>query len=117
MSDIDRRDLPLSDYDHLPAGALRDRVRSLTEGEVRQLLDYEQEHAARAPIITALSARLEELAAGATPSSGTHETRPEQPPAPSAGSPVTPATSPEPIHPPPHGVPGSPGKPKGNRAR
>lgn len=108
-------DVPLADYDHLPIGPLRDRIRSLTDDEVRRLLDYEREHANRAPVISVLVSRLEQLEQGAEPSGGDQDVRPEQPGPGRSGSPVTPATSPEPIHPPPHGHPGTPGKPKGDR--
>ncbi|HEX9041074.1 MAG TPA: hypothetical protein VF838_08590 [Trebonia sp.] len=46
-----RGGLPLPDYDHLPATAVGQRIRSLTSGQLRQLLDYEREHANR-PAIT-----------------------------------------------------------------
>lgn len=115
MNDSERGEMPLADYDHLPIGPLKDRVRSLSGEEVRRLLDYEREHANRTPVTSVLISRLEQLEDGAEPSGGGHDARSEQPSPRRGGSPVTPATSPEPIHPPPHGHPGTPGKPKGDR--
>ncbi|WP_158894445.1 hypothetical protein [Amycolatopsis anabasis] len=115
MPPDERGELPRADYDHLPIPALRDRIRSLTADEVRQLLDYEGAHANRAPALTVLRARLNQLDEGATPSPGDQDIRPEQPAPRRSGSPVTPATAAEPMHPPPHGVAGQPGKPKGDR--
>ncbi|WP_199433046.1 hypothetical protein [Qaidamihabitans albus] len=116
MTEPAREELPLADYDHLPVGSLRDRIRSLTAGEVRQLLDYERAHGDRAPVTTTLETRLEQLEQGAEPSpGGDQETRPEQSAPTRHGSPVSPASSAEPIHPPPKGVAGQPGKPKGDR--
>lgn len=115
MADPDRKTLPLPDYDHLPLSGLESRIRSLTEDEIEELLSYERSHADRVPVIELLTARLEQLRAGAEPTSGDPEAlRPEQG-ARQAGSPVSPATSPEPHHPPPHGTPDQPGKPKANR--
>ncbi|PRX45956.1 hypothetical protein B0I33_108103 [Prauserella shujinwangii] len=116
MAETAREELPLADYDHLPVPALRDRIRSLTADEVRQVLDYERAHADRAPVVTTLENRLEQLEQGAEPSpGGDQETRPDQPGPTRHGSPVSPDSAAEPIHPPPKGVAGQPGKPKGNR--
>jgi hypothetical protein len=115
MADPGRGTLPLPDYDHLPVGSLESRIRALTADEVEQLLAYEREHAGRTPVTELLTARLEQLHAGAEPTSGdTTGLRPEEGRS-SAGSPVSPATSPEPSSPPPHGTPDQRGKPKGNR--
>lgn len=113
----ERGGLPLPDYDHLSLPALGDRVRALPEDDVRRLIAYEEEHAARVPALEVLRARLAQLESGAEPSQGTGaEPRPEQAPPPAGGSPVTPATQGEPSNPPPHGVPQHPGdgKPKGD---
>ncbi|MEU2876527.1 hypothetical protein [Streptomyces sp. NPDC007070] len=113
--DPGRSTLPLPDYDHLPLGALEGRVRSLSAGEVEELLAFERTHADRLPVTEVLTARLEQLKSGAEPRGGDPTAlRPEQGGT-RAGSPVTPATSPQPSSPPPHGTPDQRGKPKGNR--
>ncbi|MBZ9641568.1 MULTISPECIES: hypothetical protein [unclassified Streptomyces] len=115
MADPGRNTLPLPDYDHLPIGGLEARVRSLTAEEVEELLAYERTHADRVPVTELLTARLEQLKAGAEPTSGDPAAlRPEQGEG-HTGSPVSPATSPEPFGPPPHGTPDQRGKPKGDR--
>ena len=115
MADSGRSTLPLPDYDHLPLGALGSRVRSLTAEEVEELLAYERAHADRLPVTEVLTARLEQLEAGAQPTQGDPAAlRPEQAEG-HAGSPVSPATSPQPSSPPPHGTPDQRGKPKGDR--
>lgn len=111
----DRDTLPLPDYDHLPLGALESRVRSLTVEQVEELLAYERTHADRLPVTEVLTARLEQLQAGAEPTRGDPAAlRPEQGES-RAGSPVTPVTSPDPFGAPPHGTPDQRGKPKGDR--
>ncbi|MBC2906460.1 hypothetical protein [Streptomyces cupreus] len=111
----DRDTLPLPDYDHLPIGGLESRVRSLTADEVEELLAYERSHADRLPVTEVLATRLEQLRAGAEPTSGDPGAiRPEQ----TEGhkeSPVSPVTSRQPFSPPPHGTPDQRGKPKGDR--
>jgi hypothetical protein len=62
--------LPIPDYDHLPIGSLFHRIRSLDDGQLQQLLAYEQAHAARLPVIQALTVRGEQLQDGAQPSGG-----------------------------------------------
>ncbi|WP_128429709.1 hypothetical protein [Streptomyces cyaneus] len=116
MADHARDTLPLPDYDHLPIGGLKSRVRSLTAEEVEELVAYERSHADRLPVTELLAARLEQLQAGAEPTSGDPGAlRPEQS-ARHAGSPVSPATSAQPFGPPPHGTPDQRGKPKSDRA-
>ncbi|MER8007547.1 hypothetical protein [Streptomyces sp. NPDC094149] len=115
MTDPARSTLPLPDYDHLPLGGLESRVRSLTADEVDALLTYERSHADRLPVTEVLSARLEQLRAGAEPTGGDPTAlRPEQHGR-TTGSPVSPATSPQPSSAPPHGTPDQRGKPKGDR--
>lgn len=115
MADPGRDTLPLPDYDHLPLGGLESRVRSLTVEEVEELLAYERTHADRLPITEVLTARLEQLRAGAEPTSGDPGAlRPEQSEG-HGGSPVSPATSSQPFSPPPHGTPDQRGKPKGDQ--
>ncbi|RZB18966.1 hypothetical protein StrepF001_08535 [Streptomyces sp. F001] len=115
MAGPGRSTLPLPDYDHLPIGGLEARVRSLTAEEVEELLAHERTHADRVPVTELLTARLEQLKAGAEPTYGDPAAlRPEQGEG-RTGSPVSPATSPEPFGPPPHGTPDQRGKPKGDR--
>ncbi len=115
MADPARNTLPLPDYDHLPIGGLESRVRSLTADEVEELLAYERSHADRRAVTELLAARLEQLHAGAEPTSGDPGAlRPEQAEG-QAASPVSPATSAQPFSPPPHGTPDQRGKPKGDR--
>lgn len=115
MADPARDALPLPDYDHLPTGSLESRVRSLGADEVEELLAYERSHADRRPVTEVLAARLEQLRAGAVPTSGDPGAlRPEQGQG-RGGSPVSPATSPQPFGAPPHGTPDQRGKPKGDR--
>lgn len=106
--------LPLPDYDHLPVGTLRHRIRSLSAAELDELLAFEREHANRAPVTTILTARLGELAEGATPSGGDQSRRPETVAGPGPESERPPPVA-APVHPPPHGEPAQPAKPKGNR--
>ncbi|GGP98184.1 hypothetical protein [Streptomyces griseomycini] len=115
MTDPARNTLPLPGYDHLPIGGPESRIRSLSAGEVEEILVHERSHADRFPVTELLTARLERLRAGAEPTSGDPGApRPEQG-AGRTGSPVSPATSPQPFSPPPHGTPDRFGKPKGDR--
>ncbi|WP_175409634.1 hypothetical protein [Streptomyces sp. TRM64462] len=116
MSTSERGDLPLPDYDHLPAGALEHRIRSLRAEELDRLLHYEHEHADRHPVVQLLATRKRQLSEGAAPSGGDPAAfRPEQAERARGGSAVSPATSPQPSSPPPHGTPDQRGKPKGDR--
>ncbi|MBE8470288.1 hypothetical protein [Streptomyces justiciae] len=115
MADGGRSALPLPDYDHLPIGGLESRVRSLAPEEVETLLSYERTHADRLPVTELLTARLEQLEAGAEPTSGDPQALRPEARAGRHGSPVSPTTSPEPHNPPPHGTPDQRGRPKGDR--
>jgi hypothetical protein len=113
-----RKDLPISDYDELTEGALRERVRGLTEQQLRQLLDYETEHAKRPAVTAVLSTRLDDLAHGAKPPIDSAATNPGQPGrgrTTAGGSGVSPSTAAPPTSPPPHGNPAQSAQPKGNR--
>ncbi len=82
---------------------------------MEELLAYERMHADRLPVTELLGARLEQLQAGAEPTSGEPGAlRPEQREG-QNDSPVSPATAAEPFGPPPHGTPDQRGKPKGDR--
>jgi hypothetical protein len=110
------RDLPIPDYDHLALGDLAGRVRSLERPQLEQLIAFEEEHGARAPVLQVLHARRDQLAAGAQPSSG-DPTPPGTPAsvAPSSAtgdSKVGTATTGPPINPPSHGTPTNPAQPR-----
>ena len=55
------KELPLPDYDHIPAGTLPSRISGLEEGDVAQLITYEKAHGNRLPILTILEKRLHDL--------------------------------------------------------
>ncbi|GGP54892.1 hypothetical protein [Saccharothrix coeruleofusca] len=96
-------ELPIPDYDQIPLGDLRHRVRSLSEQELRGVLEHEREHGNRAPVLQVLTARLEELEGGAEPSGGDPRNAPEVAGA-SGVPPVSPEHSPEDNTPLRHGV-------------
>lgn len=95
--------LPLTDYDQLPLGDLKHRIRSLTEEELERVRDHEREHGNRAPVLPVITARLEELAGGAEPAPGDQRNAPPVSGA-AGGSPVSPAHSPDGNTPLRHGV-------------
>ncbi|MHA6793644.1 hypothetical protein ACVGVM_09030 [Pseudonocardia bannensis] len=90
---IDRDQLPIPDYDHLPLEGLKHRIRMLTADQLRALLEYEREHAHRLPVIQVFQERLRALESGeARPSDGSPwDVQAEHPPPPSGGSPANPA--------------------------
>ena len=63
------RQLPVPDYDHLPAASLQHRIRSLGEDELHQLLSYEEKHGRRTVVMELLNARLAQLRSGDQPTS------------------------------------------------
>lgn len=96
-------ELPLPDYDQLPLGDLRHRVRSLDERQLSAVIEHERAHGDRVPVLEILQARLTELQDGAEPSPGD----PARAPGVSGGhggSAVQPATAAEPNTPLRHGV-------------
>jgi hypothetical protein len=115
MTAPDHSRLPLRDYDHLPLASLAQRIRSLTADQLSQLLGYEREHANRPAAVQIFERRLDELAAGQAPTGGVQQSGPDRPEAPSGGSRVSPETAGPGVHPPPHGNPAQPGKPKADR--
>lgn len=102
--------LPLPDFDELPLGALGHRIRSLTEDELRQLLEHERAHAARVPVTELLTGRLDELQRGAVPSPGAEKDPNDVPGHTPSGSKVTPEGPAEPGRPSPPGTRSSTGK-------
>jgi hypothetical protein len=111
----DHHDLPLCDYDHLPLPSVAERIRPLSAEEITELLQYERAHAHRPLAIQIFRHRLDELGHGAQPTAGRQQRGPDYPPSPHETSPVSPRTAAPPMHPPPHGDPAQPGKPKGDR--
>lgn len=104
MPKMNRAELPLPDYDHLPLEALRHRVRPLGEDDVRDLIAFEEEHGRRLPVLEVLRTRLESLKQGAEPSSGSAQGR-----RPEMGSPKrTGSAVPEQTAPPRHDLPPPP---------
>jgi hypothetical protein len=63
-------ELPLPDYDQLPLGELRHRIRALDEPALRALFEHETQHGNRVPVLEVLHGRLRELTHGAEPSGG-----------------------------------------------
>ena len=110
MTDAVQRDqLPIPDFDHLPVTGLGHRIRSLAPSEIEVLLAYERAHADRLPVVQVLQVRLDELAGGASPSDGDAGARaPELAPPPSGTGPVDPSTTAPRVAPPSHGVPTNP---------
>jgi hypothetical protein len=93
----------LPNYDQLPLGTLRHRIRALDEQRLRDLIAYEEAHAARRHVLEMLRVRLRQLAEGAEPSDGTQEVTPEVSGVP-RDSRVRPETGAEPTTPLRHGV-------------
>ena len=109
----ERDDLPLPDYDHLPVGSLISRIRTLDTGGLQTLLEYEQGHANRIQVVSAMQNRLNGLKEGAQPSGGDPAAVGADAPPPAAGgSPVSEATSGPPMNPPSHGDPTNPAQPR-----
>lgn len=96
-------DFPIKDYDQLSGNDLRHRVRSLSHGELRQVLDHEREHANRVQVVQLLTARLDELSDGAQPADGDQRNAPGATDTPTT-PPISPARSPDDRTPLRHGV-------------
>ncbi|MEU3192801.1 hypothetical protein ABZ686_19690 [Streptomyces sp. NPDC006992] len=104
MSASQDKPLPLPDFDQLPAGAVEHRIRPLSGEDVQRLLDHERAHANRTQVVHFLTARLDELAAGAEPTGGDPQgERPERSDGASGRSPAAPDTAAEPSEPLRHG--------------
>lgn len=117
MVQPEHSDLPLRDYDHLPVSAVAQRIRSLTDGQLGQLLDYERAHAGRPAVVQVMQVRLAELQAGAEPTGGRQQTGPDWPRSAATERPADSAPTSEgpPSFPPPHGNPAQPARPKANK--
>ncbi|UGT61622.1 hypothetical protein [Nocardia asteroides] len=96
-------DLPIPDFDQLPAGDLKHRIRALELPQLHTLIAHERDHAQRTGILELLEARREQLAGGAEPSTG-DPAAVAAPEGASGTSPVQPATAAEPGTPLRHGV-------------
>lgn len=107
-------ELPLPDYDNLPVGSIESRIRTLGEQGVRQLYDYEKEHANRVQVVQILQNRLVALDTGeAEPSGGDPDAvAPEAGSAPAGGSSASPANEGPVQNPPSQGVPTNPAQPR-----
>ncbi len=57
--------LPLANYDELSLASLRGRLRTLDAAQLRQLVSYEREHAARADVLAMFERRITKLETGA----------------------------------------------------
>jgi hypothetical protein len=58
-----RADLPIPDFDNITLGSLRARLRSLSLEQLVTLREWEQAHAHRLPVVTALDNRIAKLGA------------------------------------------------------
>ncbi|WP_210648709.1 hypothetical protein [Nocardioides sp. SYSU D00065] len=103
---------PLPDYDNLATGSIESRAHALDPDGVRQLLDYERQHANRPQIVMMLEHRLTSLESGdATPSTGDPGApAPETAPGEAPAAAVTPGP---PVNPPSQGDPTNPAQPRG----
>jgi hypothetical protein len=115
MGDHQRDRLPIPDFDHLPVGSVASRIRSLDERSLEALVAYEEQHAARAPVLLVLRQRLVAVRAGAEQSGGdpAAETRPEAARDSADREGANPSTAGPPVNPPSHGVPTNPAQPRG----
>jgi hypothetical protein len=96
-------EFPIRDYDQLAVGDLRHRIRSLSRGELQQVLDHERDHAGRPQVTQWLTARLDELTNGVQPAGGDQRNAPGATDTP-VTPPVSPAHSPDDRTPLRHGV-------------
>jgi hypothetical protein len=111
MTDHDQ--LPLPDYDHLPLGAVGQRIRTLDRDGLSTLLDYERRHGNRLPVTELMQARLAELESGAEPSGGSPAgLAPEKGSAPATPRQTDQTTDAPTINPPSQGDPTNPAQPR-----
>jgi len=62
-----RDDLPIPDFDNISLGSLRARLRNLSVEQLVTLREWEQAHAHRLPVLTALDNRIAKVGAEAYP--------------------------------------------------
>jgi hypothetical protein len=108
---LDRDDLPLPDFDHIPLGTLPSRLHPLDERGITQLLGWERAHGNRLPVIQVLESRIQQLRDGAEPSGSIPDSMPEVTSS-QTGSPVSPSTSPDVIPEPAKSSPILPSQPQ-----
>jgi hypothetical protein len=84
-----------------PLGTLPSRISALDADGVQQLIDFEEAHGTRLPVLEVLRHRLEALRQGAEPSGAVEQDMPEVSSRPAGGSRVSPATTGPKINPPP----------------
>jgi hypothetical protein len=95
---------PIPDFDHLPLPAVTHRIRALDLTQLDELMEHEQTHGNRLPVLEVMRSRRRELEDGATPSGGDQSgVRPETG-ATAHGSPVDPSSAAEPGPPDRHGL-------------
>src|SRR4051794_33152092 len=108
----DRDSLPPPYFDPIPPRPPPSPISALDASGVQQLLDFEQEHGNRLPVVQVLERRIEALREGAQPSGAVEQDMPEVTQS-SSGSSVSPDTSNAPkINPPSQGVPTNPAQPR-----
>jgi hypothetical protein len=61
---------PIPDFDHLPLPAVSHRIRALDLAQLDELMEHEQAHGNRLPVLEVMRSRRRELEDGATPSDG-----------------------------------------------
>ncbi|MFR9676785.1 hypothetical protein [Streptomyces sp. TR06-5] len=98
---------PTPDYHALSVGDIAYRVRSLSAAELERLLEYERSHAARAPVLDLLSARLAQLEAMGEGTTSPH----------GSGNPRGRSGTGGKAHRPSRGVPQRSGRPEGDEKR
>lgn len=98
--------LPLPDYDELRLTDLQHQIRSLNDEQLQVLIEHEQAHGNRTPVLELLRVRRQELAAGDTPAPGDQQQGSSRPADSPKGSPVSPDTAARPSGPLRHGVAG-----------
>ncbi|WP_007025737.1 hypothetical protein [Saccharomonospora iraqiensis] len=99
--------LPLPDYDELPIAKLQHQIRSLPAGDIDRLIEHEQRHGDRTPVLELLRTRRQQLDEGAEPSGGDQWDGTGKPADTRHGSPVSPDSTAPPGGPLRHGVAGN----------
>ena len=95
---------PIPDFDHLPLPAVSHRIRALDLAQLDELMEHEQAHGNRLPVLEVMRSRRRELEEGATPSGGDQGDVHPETGATAHGSPVDPSSAAEPGPPDRHGL-------------
>lgn len=74
-----RDDLPIPDFDNISLGSLRSRLRNLSVEQLVILREWEQAHAHRLPVLTALDNRIAKVSAEAYPDATATPATPTRP--------------------------------------